>query len=124
MIEAEFEVTGWDEQPVDGAEPKITHTSVTKTFTGQLEGTSQLDYVMVYGNDGAAALTALERIDARIGQRAGCLVLRHVGGFADGAATADIEVLAEFGTGDFAGVQGTGSMRADPAGSMRLELAD
>lgn len=124
MIEAEFEVTGWDEKPVDDAQPKITHTSVTKTFTGQLEGTSQLSYLMVYGDDGAAALTALERIDARVGERSGCLVLRHVGGFADGAATADIEVLADFGTGDFAGVAGVGSMRADPAGSMRLELDD
>ena len=57
-------------------------------------------------------MTALERIDATIGDKTGTLVLRHVGGFANGAATADIEVLADFGSGDFAGVTGSGTMIA------------
>ncbi|CAN5770042.1 hypothetical protein BH24ACT5_BH24ACT5_16780 [soil metagenome] len=77
---------------------------------------------MVYGDGGAAALAAIERIDATVGEREGALVLRHVGGFEDGAATADIEVLADFGTGDFAGVTGRGSMRADPGGTMELDI--
>lgn len=122
MTESEFQIDGWDEQPIDDVEPKLTRTTVSKTFTGDLTGTSQMVYAMIYDNDGNAMLTALERIDATIGERTGQLVLRHTGGFADGAATADIEVLAQHGTGDFAGVTGTGSMRADPAGTMTLDL--
>ena len=122
MIESTFDVTGWDESPVDDTQPKITQTSVTKSFAGDLEGSSQMNYVMVYDDDGSAGLVALERIDATIGDRSGCILLRHVGQFADGAATADIEVLPEFGTGDFAGVSGTGTMRADPSGTMSLDL--
>lgn len=122
MIESDFEIQTWDEQPVDDADPKLTHTSVTKSFSGDLNGTSHMNYVMIYDDDGNAAVTAIERIDATIGDRTGCLVLRHTGGFSDGAATADIEVLAEYGTGDFAGVTGTGTMRADPSGTMTLNL--
>ena len=54
------------------------------------------------------------------GGKSGSLVLQHVGGYADGAATAELTVLS--GTGDLADAAGTGDFRADPAGSITLDL--
>lgn len=122
MIEATFTVEDWDENPVDDGDPRITHAGVTMRYSGGIEGTARVDYVMVYGDDGTAASTSLERLDCTIGERSGTLVLRSVGGYADGAATGDLEVLAAYGTGDFAGVEGKGTMRADPSGSVKLDL--
>lgn len=122
MIEATFTVESWDEDPVDERSPKITRAAVTTRYQGGIEGTSRVDYVMVYGDDGTAATTALERLECTIGERSGTIVLRAVGGYADGAATGDLEVLAAYGTGDFAGVEGKGTMRADPAGTVKLDL--
>jgi hypothetical protein len=47
-------------------------------------------------------------------------VLQHVGKYADGAATAALTVLS--GTGDLAEAAGTGDFRADPAGSITIDL--
>lgn len=122
MIEATFEIDDWNEDPVDDSSPKLTETIATKRFSGDIDGTSTIGYTMVYGENGTAVVVGIERVEATIGDRSGTLVLRHVGQFADGAATADITVMAEYGAGDFAGVTGSGAMRADPDGSMSLEL--
>jgi hypothetical protein len=93
-----------------------------KTFSGDIEGPSTIAYTMAYGRDGTACVVGVERLAATIGERTGTLLLRHVGGFAEGAATATIEIVGDHGTGDFATVGGSGTMRADPAGIMKLSL--
>jgi hypothetical protein len=47
-------------------------------------------------------------------------VLRHVGTFEGGAATAELTVLS--GTGALEGATGTGSFVADPSGRVSLDL--
>lgn len=122
MASATFELGGWDEERIDDEDPKVTRVKATKSFSGDVEGTSTIAYVMSYADDGTATVVGIERLSATVDGRSGTLVLRHVGRFADGAATADIEVIPTQGTHDFAGVAGTGSMKADPAGAMELDL--
>jgi hypothetical protein len=57
---AMFAIIGWDEKPYNEAVglPKLTRASVTKTFSGDLEGESQLEYLMVYRADGTASFVA------------------------------------------------------------------
>jgi uncharacterized glyoxalase superfamily protein PhnB len=121
-MRATFTVTDWNEELVDETAPRITRVRARKAFEGDVVGTSTIAYQLVYGDDGTAVTLGVERLDATIGDRSGTLVLQHVGRFADGAATADITVVADYGTGDFAGVGGAGSMRADPSGAMDLDL--
>jgi hypothetical protein len=47
---ARFALKAWDEKPYsEGVDlPKLTRASVTKTFTGDLEGDGQVEYLMVY----------------------------------------------------------------------------
>src|SRR5579862_3402533 len=124
LIEASFEVDNWDEQPVDeqpGAS-KMTCANVTKTYSGGIEGHSVTDWVMAYAEDGTATFVGMERISGEIGGRSGTLVLRHVGDYRDGSATADLEVLAGCASGDLAGAAGRGEFVADPSGRVRLDL--
>jgi hypothetical protein len=121
-LTAQFEIKSWDEQPFDeGADlAKLTHAVVEKTYSGDLEATSVTQWLMAYQPDGTAAFVGIERLRGTLGGKSGSLVLQHVGKYADGAATAALTVLS--GTSDLAEAAGTGDFRADPAGSITLDL--
>ena len=92
---ARFAIKNWDEKPYDEGEgrPKMTRASVTKTFTGDIEGTSHVEYVMMYRADGTAAFVGLERVTGRIGGKSGSFVLERAGVFEDGLAKESYAVV-------------------------------
>ncbi len=53
---ARFAIKHWDEKPYSEGKdlPKLTRGSVTKTFTGDIEGEGQVEYLMMYRSDGSA----------------------------------------------------------------------
>ena len=61
---AHFAIQGWDEKPYNEGDnvPKLTRASVTKTFTGDLEGEGQVEYLMMYRSGGSATFVGLERV--------------------------------------------------------------
>ncbi|HET9016282.1 MAG TPA: DUF3224 domain-containing protein [Thermomicrobiaceae bacterium] len=104
----------WDEHDFEGitGEPKLTRAHVTNTFSGDIEGTGTLEYVMVYREDGSVPFTGLERVDGRIGNRAGSFVLRHEGTFKEGVAEAHWTIVPGSGTEDLRGLRGEGGFVA------------
>jgi hypothetical protein len=123
-LKATFGIDTWDEQPIDVRDATSTMTRViaTKTYEGDISGTSFTEWVMSYASNGTATFVGLERIVGVIGERAGTVVLQHVGTFADGAATAELTVAPGAASGELEHVTGTGSFTADPAGSVALQL--
>jgi len=123
-VSATFEVTGWDERPLDETDGAVkwTQSSVTKTFRGDIDGTAALEYLMVYAADGSATFVGLERLQGRVAGRSGTFVLQHVGRFEDGAAKGNLTVATGSGTGDLAGLAGGGTFLADPSGSIDLSV--
>jgi len=125
-IEATFEVSNWDETPFadgggDGAgEGKITEALVTKKYDGDIQGTSTTKWLMSYAPDDSALYVGVERISGKVGGKKGTIVLLHDGAFRDGVASAELRVAS--GTGELAEVAGTGKFRADPAGTLTLDL--
>ncbi|MDQ1393089.1 MAG: CoA:oxalate CoA-transferase [Acidimicrobiaceae bacterium] len=123
-VSASFEVTSWNEEPfdqrADGA--KLTTATVTKSYSGDIEGDSVTEWLMAYAEDGSASFVGVERIDGTVGARRGTMVVRHVGSFEGGAATAELTVVAGCGTGELAQATGRGDFLADPAGKVQLEL--
>ena len=116
-IEARFEIANWDETPFDDTEsPKLTEALVSKKYSGDIEGTSTTKWLMAYAPDKTAAYVGIERIDATVGDKRGSLVLLHEGG----VATATLRIVS--GTDELTGATGTGKFRADPAGSITLDL--
>ena len=108
---ARFAITKWDENPYsEGADlPKLTRASVTKTFTGDIDGEGHVEYLMMYRSDGSATFVGLERIDGRIGDKTGSFVLQRTGAFEGGQAKETYSVVPGSATGDLRGLVGEGS---------------
>ncbi len=122
QISAAFEIGSWDETPFEDGDDatKLTEALVTKRYTGDIEGTSTTKWLMSYSPDKSASYVGIEHITGTFGGRRGGLVLLHDGEFADGVATAVVRAVS--GTGELEGATGSGKFRADPAGSLLLDL--
>ena len=108
---ARFAITSWDEKPVGDAQqlPKMTRASVTKTFSGDIEGEGRVEYVMTYRPDGSAAFVGLERVTGTIGGKSGSFALQRTGVFENGQAKESYEVVEGSGTGALTGLRGAGA---------------
>ena len=108
---ARFAIKTWDEKPYsEGPDlPKLTRATVTKTFTGDIEGEGQVEYLMMYGSDGWATFVGLERIVGRIAGKAGTFVLQRTGTFEGGVAKESYVVIPGSGTGELRGLVGEGT---------------
>jgi hypothetical protein len=121
-IEATFEIASWDETPfTDGDEDtKLTEALVSKRYDGDIKGVSTTKWLMAYTPDKSALYVGIEHITGTVGGMDGGLVLLHDGSFSEGVASANLRVAG--GTGGLANAAGTGKFRADPAGSLTLDL--
>lgn len=108
---ARFAIKTWDEKPYseNQDEPKLARASVTKSYTGDIEGEAQVEYLMMYRQDGSATFVGLERVVGRIGDKTGTFVLQRAGVFEGGQAKESYSVIAGSATGDLQGLRGEGS---------------
>src|SRR5215472_3416796 len=107
---AHFTIKSWDEKPYSEGDglPKMTKASVTKAYTGEIDGEGRVEYVMMYRGDGTATFVGLERITGRIGGKKGSFVLERTGAFEGGQAREHYTVIPGSGTGELAGLKGEG----------------
>lgn len=107
---ARFAIQSWDEEPIGEGDdrPKLTRASVVKTFTGDLEGEGQVEYLMMYREDGSASFVGLERVVGQIDGKTGTFVLQRTGTFEDGKAKESYSVVPGSATGDLLGLEGDG----------------
>ena len=108
---ARFAIKSWDEKPYsEGPDlPKLTRATVQKTFTGDIEGEGQVDYLMIYRSDGSATFIGLERISAKVSGKTGTFVLQRTGVFEDGQAKESYAVVPGSATGELRGLRGEGT---------------
>jgi hypothetical protein len=107
---ARFAIKSWDEKPYSEGQdlPKMTRASVSKTFTEDIEGEGQVEYLMMYRADGTATFVGLERITGRIAGKSGSFVLQRTGVFENGQAKESYSVVPGSGTGQLLGLRGEG----------------
>ena len=111
-----FTFVSWDEQPVGEAEggSKLTRAAVQNRFSGTIEGTSSVAYVMSYQPDGTAVFEGYEQIEGSVDGRAGSFVLQHSGTVTRADSPTDFVVSCQWrvvpgsGSGDLAGLTGSG----------------
>jgi hypothetical protein len=108
---ARFAIKSWDEKPYSEGQdlPRLTRASVTKTFTGDIEGEGQVEYLMMYRGDGSASFVGLERVVGRIGGKTGTFVLQRIGAFESGQAKESYSVIPGSATGELRGLRGDGN---------------
>lgn len=107
-----FTSARWDERPVGPAEanPTLTRASVTNTFSGGIEAADTVcEYVIVYVGEKTGRFLGTEVVVGRVDGRAGTFAVEQRGQFdADGTLRGTLAVVPDSGTGDLAGLRGTG----------------
>jgi len=110
VANARFAIKSWDEKPYsEGPDlPKLTRASVTKSYTGDIEGEGQVEYLMMYRSDGSVTFVGLERVVGRVAGKTGAFVLQRTGVFEGGQAKESYSVIPASATGELRGLQGDG----------------
>jgi hypothetical protein len=123
-VSALFTIKSWDEKPsVEGEGlPKITRASVSRSYSGEIEGEGRVEYVMMYRSDGTAAFLGIERISGRLGGRSGSFALQRTGEFEGGQAKESYSVIPGSGTGELSGIRGEGSSSLGHANEYPFDL--
>ncbi len=126
LVEGDFEVTSWNEEPAAGLEGtvKVTTARIGQRFSGGIEADTIADMVMTYRPDGTAEFVGHHRVLGTLGGRSGSLVLRATGTYDGAVARTDFEVIDGSGTGELDGIRGSGIASADhgSTGTYRFEL--
>jgi hypothetical protein len=108
---ARFAIKNWDEKSYSEGQdlPRLTRATVTKTFTGDIEGEGEVEYLMMYRSDGSATFVGLERVIGSIAGKTGTFVLQRMGVFESGQAKESYSVIPGSATGELSGLRGDGS---------------
>ncbi|MEU4998764.1 DUF3224 domain-containing protein [Streptomyces sp. NPDC021622] len=110
-----FTFTNWDEKPVAGSDggARIARAAVTNDFTGAIEATgTSCEYALVYTGEATGAFVGYEFIEGTVDGREGSFVLEQRGTFSADGITCTVTVHPGSGSGELAGLAGTGSFTA------------
>jgi len=109
----------WDEH--DGI--KLGRARLTKTFQGDLEGTSTVEMVSVLTQvESSRAYFAVERFEGSVHGWRGTFVLEHSALAMPEPVAPSWVVMPDAGTGDLRGMTGTGEIVIAPDGGHTLTL--
>jgi hypothetical protein len=116
-----FTVTGGSEQTIREApgEVRLTRVSGTQRFAGAIEGAGEVDWVFCYRPDRTARFVGLQRVEGSIDGRAGSVILESVGDHDGHRSKGSWRVVPGSGTGELAGIDGSGSF--DAPGGMEVD---
>jgi hypothetical protein len=118
-----FEITGWQDSTYDEADgATLGRASVRKKYSGDIDGTSQTEILTALDGAGKpAAYCGLERVSGSLHGRSGSFVVQHAAGESTGGK-ALLTILPGTGTGELAGLCGTGEIVVTPEGGHTFVL--
>ncbi|MGH2486930.1 MAG: DUF3224 domain-containing protein [Ktedonobacterales bacterium] len=112
-----FTLDSWEPQPYDEAEgATLTRARVTKTFRGEIAGTSTAELLMAAAGEGSMAYVGFERLAVSVQGHAGTFVLHHNATASAAGQTATWTVLPHSGTGALQGLRGEARIVNEPDG--------
>lgn len=110
----DFTVTGMTEDTYQERENgKLTRAGGTQEFSGALEGTGSVEWLMCY-RDGGAEYVGMQLVTGKLDGRLGSFVLSAVGEYGGTTSTMRLEIVAGSGTGELSGISGSGAFVAGP----------
>ena len=109
-----FEVQPGNETTIGepGEGIRLTHATGTQRFTGGIVGDGEIEWLMCYLPSKSARYVGLQRISGTFDGRRGSVVLEAAGDHDGTASAATWTVMAGTGTGELAGIRGTGGFEA------------
>lgn len=120
----EFTIKKWEEHTQHEYEggKKLAHSDVEYEYSGDLQGSSHLQYQMFYFPDGTAKFVGLEHFEGQVGERAGSFVLQHVGTFDGKISAGDLTIVPGSGTGELEGISGNTKLAVGDGQKFELTL--
>ncbi|MEU3724136.1 DUF3224 domain-containing protein [Streptomyces sp. NPDC031705] len=111
-----FTFTRWEEDPAGPADvlPRLARASVANTFSGGIEAAgTTCAYTIAYLTATTGTYTGIELLTGSLDGRKGGFAVEERGTFhEDGTTRCSFEVVPGSGTGELAGLRGTGSFLA------------
>ena len=93
---------------VGGDAAPLARMSIDKTFTGDLEATSQGEMLSAMSPvQGSAGYVAIEKVTGSLHGRTGTFTLQHSATMNRGAPSLSITVIPDSGTGELTGLSGS-----------------
>lgn len=122
--EGTFALAGWEEDAYEESPTKLTKAQIDQDWVGDAEGKAVCHNLMHYAEDGTATFVGLMRFTGTVAGRKGSFVAQGIGAFDGNEVSTDLVVTPGSGTGDLAGVSGTGTSAAPkgPNGTWSLDL--
>lgn len=120
--EASFRITGWEETDLEDDGVRIYRTEVTKTFSGEVEGTSRAWLVMATTSSDTAAYCGIELLEVSVQGRKGTFLLKHDALGGPEGQEASWVVVPGSGTGELAGLAGIARIDRAADGSHAFTL--
>lgn len=124
-----FDVTGWDEKPYNdpASGPRLSRTTVSKKFTGDLEAESTAELLMCQASaadlKAGAGYVASEQVQGTLAGLKGSFVLQHGGVIVGGKTEKTFgHVVPGSGTGQLKGLIGDAEIAVDADGRHTLTL--
>lgn len=116
-VVARFEVDGWEAASLAGIDGDwLGAVLMRKTYTSGIVGTSVAHFISSGEDEGSRGYLAAERIDGVLDDgRRGSFTVHH-GGLELDSSTSFAHVVPGSGTGDLAGLTGTGRIEHDEVG--------
>lgn len=120
-ISATFQPQKWEEVTLHQLSDvqKITRASVVYAYTGELEGTGSVEYVMYYSryndqdpHDASAEYLGFLHFSGIVNGKRGSFIMIDEGNYSGGQATSRVRILENSGTEELAGISGSGTYRA------------
>lgn len=90
------------------SKPALIEVRLTETFTGDIEGDSEVRALQTLRDDKSASMVSMQRFRGKLGGREGTFVLQGSEVVENGRIRATWFVVPGSGTGDLAGLRGEG----------------
>jgi Protein of unknown function (DUF3224) len=100
----------------------LTRIHVEERFSGDIEGDGVAEFLQAARADGSASFVGIERVTGTVAGKQGTFLLQDAGTVAGNLVSGEWFVVPGSGTGQLAGLRGTGGFRANLGEGAQVHL--
>jgi hypothetical protein len=108
------------EEPAEG--PALVRIHVQERFSGDIEADGVAEFLQAGRADGSASFVGIERVTGTVAGRQGTFLLQDAGTVEGTVVSGEWFVVPGSGTGQLAGLRGTGGFRANLGEGAQVHL--
>jgi len=125
IFTGQFKIKQWDEVAVVEHDQgvKQTRASIIQEYSGELVGSSCVEYIMQYQSAMSAEFVGYEEITVGSNGHEICFLVRHIGTFSEGIAKSDCVVVSQKDSTKYTLLSGFGKFEAGAGGVANYEFS-